>query len=78
MSQPIYKRLGARIKILRGPDQSQQKLADRSEMSRPNLAAIERGEQRVWLHQIAPLAKALNVSIETLLEGVFGGGKKGR
>jgi transcriptional regulator with XRE-family HTH domain len=68
---PVAVRLGARVRQLR--DQrgiSQEALAAEADIHRTYLGGIERGLRNPALKNIARLARALNVSLSKLFEGV--------
>jgi len=61
--------LGQRIKYLReGKGLSQEKLAAILCVSRPAISQIENGERRIYAEELGQLAKALNISIDRLLD----------
>ena len=49
---------------------SQEGLADKADLHRTYIGAIERGEQNVALDNIAKIAKALRVKPRDLFEGI--------
>lgn len=49
---------------------TQEKLAERADLDRTYISGIERGIRNPGLKSMAQLAKALNVSIQELMEGV--------
>jgi transcriptional regulator with XRE-family HTH domain len=49
---------------------SQQQLAERARLSRPNLSAVERGKRDVNLTTLRALAVALDVTPGTLVDGI--------
>jgi len=49
---------------------SQDELAEKVDVSRSSLANVERGVQRVMLHQAIEMSKALNVPLQTLIQPV--------
>lgn len=58
----IYKNLGSRIRALRkGLGRSQGQVANQVGLSRASLANIEAGRQKVLVHQLFDLAKALDL-----------------
>lgn len=65
MTTSVRKVFGKRIRDLRKQKgYSQEQLADRADLHRTYIGAIERGEQNVSLDNIAKIAKALSVRIE--------------
>jgi transcriptional regulator with XRE-family HTH domain len=63
--------LGARIRELRTAQSlSHEELADRADLHRTYIGAVERGERNVSLDNILAIAKALRVSASELLRGV--------
>ena len=70
--EPVYIRLGRRIRILRkNAGVSQKALAKFLDLARANIANIEGGRQRISLHQIGLLAAALNKRPDELLLGIW-------
>jgi DNA-binding XRE family transcriptional regulator len=70
--EPVYIRLGRRIRILRkNAGMSQKALAKFLDLARANIANIEGGRQRISLHQIGLLAAALNKRPDELLHGIW-------
>lgn len=70
--QPIYQALGARIRMIRdaiGVDQAT--LAKRVQLSRPAIANIEVGRQRVLLDQVQKIAEGLGTTPKHLLRGIW-------
>ena len=70
--EPIYLRLAA--KIVDGRKWfgiTQEELAKRCGISRPSLANIEAGRQRVSLHDVEALAKAMGTEPEILMKGIW-------
>ena len=53
-----------------GRGYSQETFAARCELDRTYIGGIERGERNVGLRNIEAIAKALNVTITTLTEGL--------
>jgi len=63
-----YKAIGKRIKIARiRADLTQERLAERVELSTTHLSNIETGTTRVSLQSIVGLANALDVTVDDLL-----------
>ncbi|PYS81757.1 MAG: XRE family transcriptional regulator [Acidobacteria bacterium] len=70
-SNPLLKKFGVRIRELRkDAGISQEKLAELAELHRTYVSGVERGERNASLTSIARIAKALNVSLSKLFEGV--------
>ena len=66
----FYEEFGRRLRAARRDAKlTQEELAARSRMSRPSLANVERGNQRVALHQFVELAAALGLEAADLLPG---------
>ena len=66
----FYEEFGRRLRAARRKAKlTQEELAARAGMSRPSLANVERGNQRVALHQFAELAAAVGVEPADLLPG---------
>lgn len=64
----FYEEFGRRLRSARRKAKlTQEELATRAGMSRPSLANVERGQQRVALHQFAALAAALGLEGTDLL-----------
>jgi transcriptional regulator with XRE-family HTH domain len=62
---------GSRIRELRhAAELSQEAFADKCGLDRTYIGGIERGERNLGLRNIALLAKALNVSLSELMEGL--------
>jgi len=60
--EPCYKRLGKAIAEARTEaEMTQEQLAKHLKISRPSLANIEAGRQRIMLHQIFAFEKVLGV-----------------
>lgn len=67
MTTTVRKAFGKRVRELRKQKgYSQEQLADRADLHRTYIGAIERGEQNVSLDNIARIAKALNMVIAEL------------
>ena len=65
----LYRALGKRIKARREAlDLSQEELATRIGMTRASVANIESGAQRLMLHSIPKVARALRWTPRKLLE----------
>jgi transcriptional regulator with XRE-family HTH domain len=66
--EPIYQQIGRLIRSLRrGADKAQEELASRLGISRATLASIETGRQRILIHQLYAVARALDVKVSELL-----------
>ncbi|MCC6526761.1 MAG: helix-turn-helix transcriptional regulator [Polyangiaceae bacterium] len=71
MADRLLLALGRRIRSLRHErGLSQEELADRAELHRTYVGGIERGERNPTVRNLAAMARALGVSLSTLLEGV--------
>lgn len=69
MAVSTRKAFGKRIRDLRKQKgYSQEQLADRADLHRTYIGAIERGEQNVSLDNIAKIAKALDVPVTKLFD----------
>ena len=67
----ILVRFGQRVRELRtSRGYSQEAFAARCELDRTYIGGIERGERNVALRNIEAIAKALDVTITTLTEGL--------
>lgn len=65
------KQLGNNIRELRtNLGLSQEQLAEKADLHRTYVGAVERGERNVSLDNILAIARALGVSASKLLEGV--------
>lgn len=68
MDQKLYRVFGSRLRELRERRSvTQEELARRVELSRTSITNIERGRQRVMLHQVVELAEALEAKPEELM-----------
>ena len=64
-------RFGGRVRELRrATGLSQEAFADRCGLDRTYISGIERGRRNVSLENLKVLAKALNVTLSRLLEGL--------
>ncbi|EAW36846.1 helix-turn-helix domain-containing protein [Lyngbya sp. PCC 8106] len=71
MKHEPRKKLGSNIRQLRrSQGLSQEKLAEKADLHRTYIGAIERGERNVSLDNIVAIAHALGVPASKLLEGV--------
>lgn len=70
MTKSIKDKFGKRIRDLRKQKGwSQEELADKVDLHRTYIGAIERGEQSVSIDKIEALAKGFRISVEELLRG---------
>ncbi|MGH9344881.1 MAG: helix-turn-helix domain-containing protein [Terriglobia bacterium] len=70
-SSKLLVRFGVRVRDLRkATGMSQEAFADRCGLDRTYISGIERGKRNVSLENLKVLAKALDVSLSTLLEGL--------
>lgn len=67
--QQFYKRLGTRIRELRGNKMSQEELAEHVHLKRTSIVNIEAGEQKLLVHNLIGIAKALGVHSKVILDG---------
>jgi transcriptional regulator with XRE-family HTH domain len=68
--EPIYATLGLRIRAARRkhhPRMSQQDVADRVQLPRSAISAIEGGRQRVLVHTLLRLCEVLDVDVSNFL-----------
>lgn len=71
MKHEPRQKLGSNIRQLRrSQGLSQEQLAEKADLHRTYVGAIERGERNVSLDNIIAIAHALGVSASQLLEGV--------
>ena len=71
MSDSVLKRLGTRLRNLRhARGISQEGLADLAGLHRTYIGGIERGERNASVVNLMALAKALGISLSTLVEDV--------
>lgn len=70
-SSKLLVRFGERVRGLRqGTGLSQEAFAERCGLDRTYISSIERGKRNVSLENLKVLARALNVSLSQLLEGL--------
>lgn len=71
MSKVVRNKLGKRLREARiSKGWSQELLADKVDLHRTYISMIERGEQNVAIDNISKIAKALNLPLERLFEGL--------
>ena len=71
MADAVLTQLGARLRNLRQAQGiSQEGLADLAGLHRTYIGGVERGERNISLVNLLALAKALGISLSTLVEGV--------
>src|SRR5438309_347246 len=64
----LYRDFGQRVRATRsGAGMSQEELGAKIGLSRTSITNVERGAQRIQLHTICRIAKALNVGVITLI-----------
>ncbi len=71
-AEPVYQAIGARMRMLRdvlGVDQAT--LAKRAGLSRPTIANMETGRQRIYMHHVEKIAEALGTHVKGLLKGIW-------
>lgn len=72
MREPVYQQFGARIRGLRKAlGWSQEELSVRVGCSRPSIANIEIGRQRVTLHDIETFARAFQTTARHLIKDIL-------
>ncbi len=72
MTEPVYQAIGARMRMLRDVlGVEQETLAKRTGLSRPTIANMEAGRQRIYLHHIEKIAEALGTHAKGLLKGIW-------
>ena len=70
--EPCYRALGARIQMIRETiDMTQEALAKRVGYTRTSVVNIESGRQRVPMHQVEEISKALGTTPRNLLKGIW-------
>ena len=76
MSNPDDVRVGANIRRIRNRiGMSQEKLAEALGLTFQQVQKYEKGANRVGASRLAAIARAMDVKIVTLFEGVEGGGR---
>lgn len=71
MDDHIYRVFGTRLKALReDKDVTQEELAKRVDLSRTSITNIEKGRQRIMLHQLVDLADALDAKPSDLMPAI--------
>ena len=71
MANPILTRFGNRLRNLRqAQGMSQEKLAELSGLHRTYVGDVERGERNISLINLETLARALQISLSSLVEDV--------
>ena len=71
MSDEVLSNLGHRVRKLRqGQGISQEKLAELAGLHRTYIGGVERGERNISLINLAAVAKALSVTLSTLLTDI--------
>jgi transcriptional regulator with XRE-family HTH domain len=69
--EPIYRKLGKLIAEQRSEQgMTQEVLAKKAHMSRPALANIEKGRQRIMIHQVLRIEKVLGHAAADLIQHV--------
>lgn len=70
MDDRVYRLFGSRVRALREErNVTQEELASRVALSRTSITNIERGRQRVMLHQMMDIAQALDADPGKLVPG---------
>ena len=68
MEDRLYRLFGSRVRALReGKNVTQEELAKRVDLSRTSITNIEKGRQRVLLHQMVEIAQALDAEPAALM-----------
>ena len=68
LPEAVYSLLGKRVSEIRNQkDLSQENLAEWTGLTRASVANIEKGRQRIFVHQLFRFAQALNVEVTELL-----------
>jgi len=67
----VRKTFGKQVRALRlAKGYSQETFADAAGLHRTYIGSVERGEQNISIDNIAKLAKALNISLQTLFKNL--------
>lgn len=70
--EACYIAVGARVRMIReNLGWTQQEIAEKAEMSRASLANIEAARQRIPLHDIEAIAKALGTNTKFIMKGIW-------
>ncbi|WP_395015326.1 helix-turn-helix domain-containing protein [Dongia sp.] len=68
MDDSLYRLFGDRVREIRDQKNvTQEELARRVDLSRTSITNIEKGRQRVLLHQVVEIASALDVNVRELM-----------
>lgn len=68
MTNPLYQMFGSRVRALREKrNYTQEELGRRVDLSRTSIVNIEKGRQRVLLHQLVDIADALDAKPAELM-----------
>jgi transcriptional regulator with XRE-family HTH domain len=68
MNDPLYQLFGDRVRVLREEKNvTQEELGRRVDLSRTSITNIEKGRQRVLLHQMVEIASALDAKPQDLM-----------
>lgn len=68
MDSKLYRVFGSRLRALREEKSvTQEELARRVDLSRTSITNIEKGRQRIMLHQVLELAEALDADLGALI-----------
>lgn len=71
MKEEVLKKFADRVRELRiKKNLSQEKLGELSELHRTYIGMVERAEKNISLKNIQKIARALNVRLEDLFEGL--------
>lgn len=72
MAEPIYMLVGARIRmVMEAVDIPQGELAKRLKLTRTSVTNIIAGRQRLQLHTVTAIAKALGTTEKHLMRGLW-------
>lgn len=70
--EPCYRMLAARVVMIRSAiGMTQKTLAKRAGFTRPSIANFEAGRQRVPLHRVEIIARALHTTPKHLMRGIW-------
>ena len=72
MTELIYKQIGLKVRSLRESlGISQQEIAKRCGLSRPTIVNFEAGRQRISLHELENIARAIGTTPKHIMKGIW-------